>query len=55
MKMEQNAPANCQTSLIQTSQNQCYIVVQLNLPNEAESVPETNLSHHLQPNYEEMR
>ena len=35
-----NSAANCQTSLIQTSQNQCYIVVQLNLPNSPELVPE---------------
>ena len=35
---EQNHSANCQTSLIQTSQNQCYIVVQLNLPTSPEIV-----------------
>ena len=35
-----NSTANCQTSLIQTSQNQCYIVVQLNLPNSPEIVQE---------------
>ena len=35
-----NSSANCQTSLIQTSQNQCYIVVQLNLPNSPEIVQE---------------
>ena len=28
-----NSPSNCQSTLIQTSQNQCYIVVQLNLEN----------------------
>ena len=28
-----SSPANCQSTLIQTSQNQCYIVVQLNLDN----------------------
>ena len=33
--------ANCQTSLIQTSQNQCYIVVQLNLPNNQQNSQET--------------
>ena len=54
---EQNAPANCQTSLIQTSQNQCYIVVQLNLPNNTDSVPETKFTsnNHLPPANGEVR
>ena len=39
---DQNGAANCQTSLIQTSQNQCYIVVQLNMPNNHENPVETS-------------
>ena len=39
---DQNGAANCQTSLIQTSQNQCYIVVQLNMPNNPENPLETS-------------
>ena len=39
---DQNSAANCQTSLIQTSQNQCYIVVQLNMPNNLENPLETS-------------
>ena len=39
---DQNGAANCQTSLIQTSQNQCYIVVQLNMPNNQENLVETS-------------
>ena len=39
---DQNGAANCQTSLIQTSQNQCYIVVQLNMPNNHENPVDTS-------------
>ena len=51
--MGKDTAANCQTSLIQTSQNQCYIVVQLNLPNSPEvSVDADAISNnHLQPTY----
>ena len=45
---ELNSSANCQTSLIQTSQNQCYIVVQLNLPTSPEIVQDgSNLRYTL--------
>ena len=37
MDPEQNLSPNCQTSVIQTSQNQCYIVLQLNLPSNTEA------------------
>ena len=44
-----DAAANCQTSLIQTSQNQCYIVVQLNLPNSPEISVDANDDSNIQP------
>ena len=55
--MGKDAAANCQTSLIQTSQNQCYIVVQLNLPNSPEISVEANdvSNNHPQPTYAEKK
>ena len=44
-----DAAANCQTSLIQTSQNQCYIVLQLNLPNSPEISVDANDDSNIQP------
>ena len=52
---DQNSAANCQTSLIQTSQNQCYIVVQLNMPNNHENpvdTSEVSSSHQTSTNVE---
>ena len=43
---DQSSVLNCQTSLIQTSQNQCYVVVQLNLPNHCQKCQELYSNHY---------